>query len=136
MTEISFNSIILAVATIPQPLKQFKGDIGSNEPGRVSAASGPIDPSQGPVGVGLRESDSNKGGEVVLVHVARRFAKFLEDGEILLVGDDLGGDGSVHFEPLGTLAPLMELDYWPHFWVVAASAHWAWKVIGLNECGF
>lgn len=135
MTEISFNSIILAMATTPQPLKQFNGDIGSDEPGRMRAASGPVDPSQGPVGVGLRESDSDKGWKVVLVHVTRRFAEFLEDGEILLIGDDLGGDGSVHFEPLGTLTPLMEIDYGAHFWAVAASAHWAWKVIGLDECG-
>lgn len=136
MTEISLNSIVVAMASIPEPLKQSNGDIGSDEPGGVRAASGPVDPSEGPVGVVLGEFDSDEGGEVVLVHVTRGLTEFLEDGEEFLVGDDLGGDGSVHFEPLGALAPLMEVDCGAHFWAVTAAAHWAWKVVGLNESGF
>lgn len=136
MADVGPNSIVLAFASIPQPLKQFDGDILSDEPGGMGPTSGPVNPSQRPVGISLGEFDSDQGGKVVFVHVTGGLAVFLEDGEVFVVGDDGGGDASVHFEPLGALAPLLELDCGPHTWAVAATADWAGEVVGLDEGGF
>lgn len=125
MADIGAHSIVVAVGTGPEPLEQFNVDVIPDEAGRVGPAPGPVDPGEGPVGVGGGEFDPDEGGEVVLVHVAGGRAEFVEDGEEFVVGDDLGGEGAVDLEPLGALAPLVEVDSGPHARPEAAAAHWA-----------
>lgn len=132
------NSIIiltLALLSTPQPLQQSNRHISPIKPGRMSPTSRPVNPSQRPVRILAGKLNPNQRRKVVFVHVARRPAEFLENGEVFLVGDDGSGDGSVHFEPLGALAPLLGFDSGPHFWAVATAAHWAWEVVGFDESG-
>lgn len=69
----------------------------------------------------------------MLVGVAVAPAVMLEEGEVGGVGDDAEGEGTVHFEPLGAFAPLMEVDYGPHAAGVAAAADGAELIVDFDE---
>lgn len=69
----------------------------------------------------------------MLVRVTSRPAKSSKQWEVFTVSDYLDGEVSVHFEPLGALSPLLKGDEGLHKVAVAASAHWALEVVGLNE---
>ncbi|GER32793.1 reticulon family protein [Striga asiatica] len=121
----------------PQPLEETRIHTSADELSWVGTTPRPVDPRQRSVGVPrrktAREHAAHEGRKVVLVRVARPLAIAFEGREVGGVGDDLECQVAVDREPLGALAPVGEAEGRGHVETVAAAAHWAWEVVGLDE---
>ena len=93
---------------------------------------GPVDPRHAPPGDRRRVPDVEEGRQVVLFAAALAFAEPLEDWKVDIVNDDVGSEGAVELEPLGTLAPLPGGHGGGHAAVVPPSPGHAKLVVGLH----
>ncbi|BAS70244.1 Os01g0133799, partial [Oryza sativa Japonica Group] len=106
-------AVVRAVAgAAPHLPEELLGDVPCAVAPRVRPPRPPLRVRERPVGVAAPPEQADQRRDVVLVDEAAPApgAGVAERREVALVGDDLDGEGAVHLEELGPLAPLRRRD--------------------------
>ncbi|KAB8079834.1 hypothetical protein EE612_000106, partial [Oryza sativa] len=130
--DVTGRAVVGAVGgAAPHLPQKLLGDVPCAVAPRVRRPRPPLHVRERPVGVAAPPEKAHQRRDVVLVDDAVPASP--ERREVGLVGDDLDGEGAVHLEPLGALAPLRLRDVVGREHVLPVPRHGAVVVEAVDE---